>query len=308
MRRRWPTWSLSREAPSMVLQSGLNTGAGAETAPALSFEGVGFRYAEADPPALEGQDLEVNAGEILAVAGGNGSGKSTLARLANGLLVPGEGQVCVQGLSTADPSLRFDIPSRVGLLFQNPEDQIVGASVEDDVAFGLENLSVPREEMRIRVAEVLGVVGLEGEERTEPHLLSGGQMQRLALASVLVMRPALLVLDEPTSMLDSRGRQDILGFLRHMGAVLITQRMEEVLEADSLLVLQEGRPVFRGRPREFFLGDGLEKVGSLLPPPPLAVAEELREILGSDLVRWDSPPLTEGELETVVRRVVEGVG
>src|SRR5660397_163208 len=239
MRRRWPTWSLSREAPSMVLQSGLNTGAGAETAPALSFEGVGFRYAEADPLALEGLDLEINAGEILAVAGGNGSGKSTLARLANGLLVPGEGQVCVQGLSTADPSLRFDIHSRVGLLFQNPEDQIVGASVEDDVAFGLENLSVPREEMR---------------------------------------------------------------------AVLITQRMEEVLEADSLLVLQEGRPVFRGRPREFFLGDGLEKVGSLLPPPPLAVAEELREILGSDLVRWDSPPLTEGELETVVRRVVEGVG
>src|SRR5660398_248115 len=204
MRRRWHGRSLSRQAPSMVLQSGLNTGAGAETAPALSFEGGGFRYAEADPPALGGLDLEINAGEMLAVAGGNGSGKSTLARLANGLLVPGEGQVCVQGLSTADPSLRFDIHSRVGLLFQNPEDQIVGASVEDDVAFGLENLSVPREEMRIRVAEVLGVVGLEGEERTEPHLLSGGQMQRLALASVLVMRPALLVLDEPTSMLDSR--------------------------------------------------------------------------------------------------------
>lgn len=290
----------------MERQTGASRSAGAASAPALSFQGVVFRYAEDDPPALQGLNLQVAPGEILAVVGGNGSGKSTLAQLTNGLLVPGEGEVNVQGLSTSDYSRILDIRARVGLLFQDPENQIVGAAVEDDVAFGLENLGVPREEMRARVAEVLEVVGLRGEERTEPHLLSGGQVQRLALASVLVMRPALLVLDEPTSMLDPAGRRDILSFVRAeaeqgMGVVLITQRMEEALGADSLLVLHEGRTVFTGVPRDFFQGSGLAGT-PLLPPPALGVAQRLRDILGEDVVCWDSPPLTEEELGDVVRR------
>ncbi|HZJ03763.1 MAG TPA: ATP-binding cassette domain-containing protein, partial [Thermoleophilia bacterium] len=162
-------------------------GAGASAAPALCFQDVSFRYGDGRPPALSVLDFEVAPGEILAVVGGNGSGKSTLARLSNGLLLPCRGEVVVGGLSTADPESAWTVRSRVGLLFQNPEDQIVGASVEDDVAFGLENVGTARDEMRVRVSQVLEAVGLAGEERTEPHLLSGGQKQCLALAGVLVL-------------------------------------------------------------------------------------------------------------------------
>lgn len=264
---------------------------GTQAAPALWFRGVSFRYRDDAPLVLDHLDLEVRRGELLAVVGGNGSGKSTMARLSNGLLAPGHGEVLVDGMSTSDPDRLWDVRSRVGLLFQDPEDQIVGTSVEDDVAFGLENLGVPREEMRRRVAEVLRVVGLVGEERTEPHLLSGGQKQRLALAGVLVLEPSVLVLDEPTSMLDPAGREEILAFVRLLVArgvavVLITQHMGEGLCADRLLALSGGQAGYLGSPRRFFT-DGASVAFPVGLPPALALANEVG-ILGG--------PVTENEL------------
>ncbi|HZK49180.1 MAG TPA: ATP-binding cassette domain-containing protein, partial [Thermoleophilia bacterium] len=227
--------------------------AGASAAPALCFQQVSFRYRADRPLAICDFDLEVAPGEILAVVGGNGSGKSTLARLCNGLLVPERGAVLVGGVSTADPAHSWTVRSRVGLLFQNPEDQIVGASVEDDVAFGLENLGTPRADMRVRVSEALEAVGLAGEELTEPHLLSGGQKQRLALAGVLVLEPTVLVLDEPTSMLDPTGRAEVMAAVRRLTArgvavVLITQHMDEAVVGDRLVALDAGRAGYLGSP------------------------------------------------------------
>lgn len=255
------------------------TDAGAGTAPALCFQAVSFRYREDGPLVLDGLELEVRPGEILAVVGGNGSGKSTMARLSNGLLAPEQGDVRVGGISTSDAERLWDVRSRVGLLFQDPEDQIVGAAVEDDVAFGLENLGVPRDEMRRRVADVLRVVGLDGEERTEPHLLSGGQKQRLALAGVLVLQPSVLVLDEPTSMLDPAGRDEILAFVRELttrgvAVVLITQHMGEALRADRLLALSGGAAGYVGPPRRFFQ-EGASVAFPVGLPPALALARRL---------------------------------
>ncbi|MHB8870322.1 MAG: ABC transporter ATP-binding protein [Thermoleophilia bacterium] len=254
-----------------------NAGAGA--APALCFKAVSFRYRADGPLVLEGFDLNVRPGEILAVVGGNGSGKSTMARLSNGLLAPEHGEVLVDDISTSDPDRQWDVRSRVGLLFQDPEDQIVGASVEDDVAFGLENLGVPREEMRLRVADVLQAVGLDGEERTEPHLLSGGQKQRLALAGVLVLDPSVLVLDEPTSMLDPAGREEISAFIRGLAergvaVVLITQHMGEALRADRLLALSGGAAGYVGSPARFFT-EGASVAFPVGLPPALALARRV---------------------------------
>jgi len=262
---------------------------------------VSFRYRDDRPLALDGLDFEVGRGELLALVGGNGSGKSTLARLCNGLLAPGSGEVLVDGRSTSDLDSLWDIRSRVGLLFQDPEDQIVGASVEDDVAFGLENLGVTREEMRRRVAEVLEVVGLTGEESTEPHLLSGGQKQRLALAGVLVLEPTLLVLDEPTSMLDAAGREEVLDFVRGLtrrgvAVLMITQHMGEALVADRLLALDRGRRAYLGVARHFFSRRAFAGL-PLGAPPAMALAEEvLGEADGAE------PPLTEDELVDALSR------
>lgn len=266
---------------------------------ALAFTGVTFRYRPDAPPALDGLTLDLYPGEVVAVVGGNGSGKTTLARLANGLLVPLSGEVRVSGLLTSDEETLWEVRSRVGLLFQNPDDQIVGATVEDDVAFGLENLGVPPEQMRRRVVEVLDRVGLTGEERREPHLLSGGQKQRLALAAVLALQPSVLVLDEPTSMLDSGGREEILSFVRELAArgvavLLVTQHMEETLLADRLAYLESGRLAFLGAPGEFF-GSGRHRNTSLGPPPVLALAAELLGEGGSEQLAA-SLPLLEDEL------------
>ncbi|MHB9150832.1 MAG: ABC transporter ATP-binding protein [Thermoleophilia bacterium] len=274
--------------------------AGALAAPALCFRDVSLSYRDDRRPALCGVDLELAPGELLTVVGGNGSGKSTLARLCNGLLVPGQGEVVVGGLSTADEESAWTVRSLVGLLFQNPEDQIVGASVEDDVAFGLENLGTAREEMRARVSEALAAVGLSGEERTEPHLLSGGQKQRLALAGVLVLEPSVLVLDEPTSMLDPSGRDDVMTSIRRLiergvAIVLITQRMDEAVAGDRLMALVDGRVGYLGSPRGFFV-PGVSDTFPLGVPPALALAREVLDY-GPDL------PLTEDELVDCLRQV-----
>lgn len=197
--------------------------------------------------------FDVSAGERIAILGANGSGKSTLVRLFNGLMVPSVGTVTVSGLCTSDWHDISRIRENVAVVFQNPDDQIVATSVEDDIAFGPENLGLPREEIRSRVGEAVAAVGLEGLERREPHLLSGGQKQRLAIAGALAMNPGFLVLDEPTSMLDPQGRSEVLSVLADLvdsgrSVVHVTHDLSEALLASRAIVMMSGAIVFDGPP------------------------------------------------------------
>ena len=220
----------------------------------ISCRGVRFSY-DGRTPALDGIDLDIADGEFLCVLGGNGSGKSTLAQHLNALLVPQEGTVTVDGLDTADPEYVYDIRSRVGLVFQNPDDQLVATLVEDDVAFGPENLGVPSAEIAEAVADSLAAVGLTGFEQREAHALSGGQKQRVAIAGVLAMHPKVLVLDEASAMLDPRGRRGLMRVVhdlhgRGMTIVMITHFMEEAALADRVVVMDAGRIALSGTPQE----------------------------------------------------------
>lgn len=219
----------------------------------IRFENVSFRY-EGSPAtscAVCDLSLEFGADEMVAVLGANGSGKSTAVKLCNGLLLPTSGRVMVDGLATDDPAHAVSIRSRVGMVFQDPDDQIVATSVEDEVAFGPENLGLARDEIRARVDAAIAATGLTGLERREPHLLSGGQKQRLAIAGALAMRPHYLVMDEPTSMIDARGRDEVACVLAQVraegrGVVLITHDVAEALSADRVVVLSAGRVAFSG--------------------------------------------------------------
>lgn len=217
------------------------------------FENVGFRYPGAHVAALEGVSVSVRPGQLVALLGPNGSGKSTLARLGNALLSPTSGRVTVDGMDTADDGAIWDIRARVGFIQQNPENQIVGTIAEEDVAFGPENLGVAPAEIRVRVDEALDAVGLSGFQRREPHMLSEGQKQRLAIAGALAMRPAYLIADEPTALLDPVGRSDVLEALRRLrgqgvGVLHVTHHLEDVLDADRVLVLSAGAVAFDGTP------------------------------------------------------------
>jgi len=237
--------------------------------------GLGHRYGagtEQEVTALEGVSLRISRGEFVAVIGPNGSGKSTLARHLNALLLPTEGRVTVNGLDTRDPDHHWSIRQTVGMVFQNPDNQIVATVVEEDVAFGPENLAVPPEEIRRRVDEALALVRMQDYARHAPHLLSGGQKQRVAIAGALAMRPACLVLDEATAMLDPRGRREVLQTVRRLNrdegltVVLITHFMEEAALADRVVVLDRGRIVMDGRPEEVFSEvDFLEGIGLGVP-------------------------------------------
>jgi energy-coupling factor transport system ATP-binding protein len=242
---------------------------------------VGFTYGGAETPALAAVSLTVRPGETVALLGPNGSGKSTLARLANALMLPDTGQVLVDGMDTRDPSFVWTIRSRVGYVQQNPDNQIVGGVVEEDVAFGPENLGVDPPEIRRRVDAALAAVGLTGLERREPHLLSEGQKQRLAIAGALALEPAYLVLDEPTAMLDAEGRADVLRVLdalreRGVGMLHITHSLADVANADRLVVLNDGRVVFEGAPQDLLADPGLARSFGLEVPPIAVVAAELR--------------------------------
>jgi energy-coupling factor transporter ATPase len=248
----------------------------------LHFDNVGFAYPSSAGPvrALNGVSLMIEAGETVAVLGANGSGKSTLARLANGLSLPDEGQVTVDGMRTDDPDLMYEVRSSVGLVFQHPDDQIVATSVEDDVAFGPENLGLPRPEIRRRVDAAVDAVGLRGLESREPHQLSGGQKQRLAIAGALAMQPRYLVLDEPTSMLDPRGREEVLAVIAALraaghGVLLITHDLAETALANRAVVLQAGEVVFEGSPEEL-LGSSTLADWALELPAGAALAAALR--------------------------------
>lgn len=224
--------------------------------------------------ALSGVDLEIRRGEFVAIAGPNGSGKSTLARHFNALLLPTRGQVLVDGLDTALPENLWEIRRRVGMVFQNPDNQIVSTLVEEDVAFGPENLGIPPPEVRERVEEALVLAGLSRFRQHAPHLLSGGQRQRLALAGVLAMRPACLVLDEPTAMLDPAGRRELLETLQRLNrtqgttVVLVTHYMEEAALAGRVIVMAAGKIALDGPPEEVFArARQLEELGLELPAP-----------------------------------------
>jgi energy-coupling factor transporter ATPase len=249
----------------------------------IRFDDVSYSYrAQSGEYAVCGVSFALGAGEMLAILGANGSGKSTLARLCNGLLLPSSGSVVVDGVDTSDDDRAFEVRSAVGMVFQHPEDQIVATAVEDDVAFGPENLGLPRAEIRARVDEALEQVGLTGLERREPHLLSGGQKQRLAIAGALAMQPAYLVFDEPTSMIDSQGRAEVAEVLRRLrtsgrGVLLITHDVAEASMADRVIVLAGGRTVFEAAPDALVGHPDLASWGLELPPLSV-LARELRAL------------------------------
>ena len=220
----------------------------------IECRGVSFSY-DGAVPALDGVDLNIEDGEFFCILGGNGSGKSTFAKHLNALLQPDAGTVRISGMDASDPELVYDIRSTAGMVFQNPDDQLVATLVEDDVAFGPENLGVPSAQIAQRVREALKGVGLVGFERHETHALSGGQKQRVALAGVLAMEPRMLILDEASSMLDPRGRKGLMKAChalhdRGMTIVMITHFMEEAAEADRIAVFQAGRVAMLGTPEE----------------------------------------------------------
>lgn len=208
--------------------------------------------------ALQDVDLTIREGEFLAVLGRNGSGKSTLAKLMNALLLPASGTVIVNGFDTLNDEFLWDIRSSTGMVFQNPDNQIVGTIVEEDVAFGPENLGVPPEEIRARVDEALEIIDMTEFKEHAPHLLSGGQKQRVAIAGILAMKPKCIVLDEATAMLDPIGRKEVMRVLRKLNTeegitiVHITHHMDEAGKADRILVIDEGRRVMLGTPKEIF--------------------------------------------------------
>jgi energy-coupling factor transport system ATP-binding protein len=246
-------------------------------------EGLTHCYSGARSPALNGVDVEIEAGQWVAVVGPNGSGKSTFAKHLNALLLPTSGTVTVHGLDTRDEATMWEVRRTVGMVFQNPDNQIVGTIVEEDVAFGPENLGVPSPEIRQRVDDALARVGLAGFSRREPHLLSGGQKQRVAIAGALAMQPRCLVLDEATSMLDPLGRSEVLSLIeqlnREMGltVIQITHHMDETLLASRVLVMQEGRITHDGPPRTVFAQEADLRSAGLELPTIVRLAQNLRE-------------------------------
>ncbi len=242
----------------------------------IKTENLTFSYpsaeGEGNTRALRGVDVTIERGSFVVVLGHNGSGKSTLAKTFNAVLLPGGGKVWVEGMDTADEALLLEIRRRVGMVFQNPDNQIVANVVEEDVAFAPENLGVPSAEIRTRVDDALRAVGMEQYARHAPHLLSGGQKQRIAIAGVLAMKPECIVLDEATAMLDPIGRREVLAAVEKLNreqgitVVLITHHMNEAEHADRVIVMNDGLVVMDGTPREVFVRkDELEAIGLAVP-------------------------------------------
>lgn len=261
----------------------------------LQFKDVYFTYDEnpenenkdsdSNDYAVSGVSLTVNSGDFVAILGHNGSGKSTLAKLSNAILKPDRGEVLVHGMSTADDDKTMEIRQHVGMVFQNPDNQIVATIVEEDVAFGPENLGVPPEEIRRRVDESLKAVGMYEYRTHEPHKLSGGQKQRVAIAGIIAMRPDCLVLDESTAMLDPRGRREVMATIKKlndelgMAVVYITHFMDEAVLADRVVVMEKGKILLEGKPMDVFRNvDLLRRVGLDVPQATeLAMELNLKE-------------------------------
>lgn len=235
------------------------------------------------PSALDGVDLTIQEGSFVAVLGHNGSGKSTLAKQMNAVLLPSGGKVWVDNMDTCDENLLLDIRRTVGMVFQNPDNQIVASVVEEDVAFAPENLGVPPTEIRKRVDEALAMVGMSEYATHAPHLLSGGQKQRIAIAGVIAMRPRCIVLDEPTAMLDPIGRSEVLKTIRQLNreagitVVLITHHMDEAAQADRLVVMSKGKIIADGSPKEVFQHVEEIKAVGLTVPETVELCWQLRQ-------------------------------
>lgn len=254
----------------------------------VEFHNVTFCY-DADEgeqqlePAIRDFTFNVKKGEFLAVLGHNGSGKSTVAKLSNSILIPNEGKVLVKGMDTADEDLSYEIRKTVGVVFQNPDNQIVASIVEEDVAFGPENLGLPREEIRKRVDDSLKAVGMYEYRHHEPHKLSGGQKQRVAIAGIIAMRPECIFLDEPTAMLDPKGRKEVMDTVIKlnkeygMSVVFITHFMEEAVLADRVAVIDNSRLLLEGTPKEVFKQDDLLRSVGLDIPQITNLAREMKK-------------------------------
>ena len=243
---------------------------------------------ESTVKAVDGVDLAVKAGDFIAILGHNGSGKSTLAKHINAILIPTEGTLYVDGKDTRDESKVWEIRQAAGMVFQNPDNQIIGTIVDEDVGFGPENMGLPREEIWRRVEKSLKAVGMWEYRSHSPNKLSGGQKQRVAIAGVVAMRPKCIVLDEPTAMLDPNGRKEVIETVRELNrtqgvtVILITHYMEEVIHADRVIVMDDGKIVMQGTPREIF--SQVEKLKSyrLDVPQVTLLAHELKQA-GLDL-------------------------
>lgn len=266
----------------------------------IEFNNVSYRYKaienEKEVFAIEGINLNVKDGEFLVVLGHNGSGKSTLAKHINALVLPTSGDVIVDGMSTKSEEHLWDVRSKAGMVFQNPDNQLVATVVEEDVAFGPENLGVPPEEIRQRVDDSLEKVGMSEFKRFAPHHLSGGQKQRIAIAGILAMQPKCIVFDEPTAMLDPKGRKDVMNTINELHKkygitiILITHYMDEAVQGDRVVIIDNGKLVSEGTPREIFKNvEEMKRLG-LDVPQVTEVAYELQKEginIGTDILNVD---------------------
>ncbi len=252
----------------------------------ISVQNVTFEYTreEGSEPvtAMKNVSFEIETGTFTAIIGKNGSGKSTLAKNLNGLLIPTSGDIIVGGYNTKDDAHIWDIRQTAGMVFQNPDNQLVSAIVEDDVAFGPENLGIEPEEIRRRVDKALEAVNMGKFKKKAPHLLSGGQKQRIAIAGVVAMKPRCIIFDEPTAMLDPKGRKEIMAIIDELHSegitvVLITHFMEEAVRADRVIIMNEGSILLDGTPAEVFSQGELMKSVNLDVPPIVDLADKLRE-------------------------------
>lgn len=265
----------------------------------LEAEALKFAYISEDETyhfALNGIDLSVKEGEFVVILGHNGSGKSTFARLVNALNTPTSGRLEVAGMDTSKEENQLAIRETAGMVFQNPDNQLVATVVDEEVAFGPENLGVPREEILERVQQSLEMVGMEQYRKRAPHMLSGGQKQRIAIASTLAMHPKMIIFDEATAMLDPKGRSDILEIIHQLNAqgmtiLLITHFMEEAVDADQVVVMRGGFVLKKGTPQEIFFDEQLLQKAELLPPFAAQLYMDLKK-KGIAL----SPALTREEL------------
>jgi energy-coupling factor transport system ATP-binding protein len=238
----------------------------------LRIENISFTYPERDTCALDNVSFSLYENEWLAIIGPNGSGKSTMSKIINGLLLPNSGTVTVEENLLLSEETVWDIRKKIGIVFQNPDNQFVGTTVVDDLAFGLENLSIPREEMVRRITNVLEQVGMQEFIDAEPHLLSGGQKQRVAIAGILAMQPSIIILDEATSMLDPKGRLEVMKTVRalkeetNLSVISITHDLEEAMLADRILVIHDGKKVEEGIPSIVFeQAEWLQTIGLDVP-------------------------------------------
>ena len=279
----------------------------------IEFQNVTFGYTDdienqkIEENVIENMNLKIKKGDFVAVLGHNGCGKSTLAKLCNAIVVPQSGKVLVDGIDTADEEKLYDIRRKVGMVFQNPDNQIVATIVEDDVAFGPENLGVDPKEIRVRVDEALKSVGMYEFRSFEPHKLSGGQKQRVAIAGIIAMKPQCIVFDEPTAMLDPRGRKEVMKTAKMLNeeygitVIFITHYMDEAVKANRVIVMDEGKIILDGTPKEVFVNVDTLKNAKLDVPE----ATELTHLLIKDGININKDILDIDELADAIVSIME---